>query len=666
MPLLPKASDMVSNETTEQRFKLKLEQLIDYIQQEIPSTEIKVVESVVPRFSADCWTIDGVRSMSFCITGNSDDAFEAHYTSRRKNDFAACIFFSEDQYMHEFLKYETKKNFANCVLKFKVQVSGDVPNIDDEKLGLVLTVVVNDPDSQTGKTPYYLRLANLANQVTLTPHFADVTINWNTVKAGFNQDITFDKTNIDRIFIGCLTKGFDKNSNDPLQSHQKGYLKVYDISSTGSNGTYIRRSMQVPQHTIGMCTGYDDSYNVNPRRIIKNCYDLGYRGLINHYCGMSHYYDQKWNAAQQRFVVTKPSDAPTHNLLNREAVLWHKAFSDNAYKYYMKAIFSVSYELYSEAAELSWTQRDWNDSYGYTGYIPPSYLISPCNVEGMNWLRGVFVEFAKILHDAGHVPYMQVGEPWWWINSDGKPCIYDYQTRVKFNAETGLYAPEIPHRMSDVSDPLKQRYLKFLQKELGNSVLSIRTAVKNAYPEAMVSTLFFLPSILGEGSGLASIINYPVEQYKYPNLDFIQTETYDWLIVGEFDKALRGFTSAIDELEYPPDLVHYLAGFVPDNFLGQIISSEYTLEKDGPRVWQSIMGNMYLGREYNVAKQYIWAYNQIMRDSLVIQPQDFLKKFWLKNKLYTSQTVEGIISGVPVANLPYNPTRPPKPENPSP
>lgn len=640
----------------------EIQKLKQQMNQEFPESSFKVIENSVPRFSADCWTVDGVRSMSFCIVGDEEDAFEVHYTSRRKNDFAAAIFFSEDKYMHPYLSYETKKDFSNCTLSFIVDVEGDAPSILDEKLGLVMTVIVND-NSETGQSPYYLRLANLANPATLTATHAEITIDWNTVVSGYGQDVPFPKNNIDRIFLGCLTKGFDSSSTLPLAAQEHAKIKVSKIKTSGSNAKYIRKTLKIPQHTLGMCTGYDDSYNVNPKRIIKNCYDLGYRGFINHYCGMSHYYDQKWDETQQRFIVTKSTDAPAHNLLNKEAVEWHKSFAKNAYKHYLKAIFSVSYEMYSEAAEFSWTQRDWNDNYAYTGYEPPSYLLSPCNTDAMSWLQQVFVEFAKILHDAGHVPYMQVGEPWWWVNPDGKPCIYDYPTRLKFNAETGLYAPEIASRTTSSTGAVYDAYLKFLQKELGESVLAVRTAVKNSYPEAQVSTLFFLPSILGEGSGITATINYPVNHYKYPNLDFIQTETYDWLIVGEFNKALRGFTSAIDELGYPADLVHYLAGFVPDNFLGKLVNPNYDLNKDGPKVWQAIMGNAYIGKEYNVAKQYIWAYNQVMRDGLVIMPEDFLKKFWLKDKLYMSQTKEGEITGTPVANLPINPTRPNQPED---
>ena len=644
----------------------KLAEITAFILQELPNNSFEVFNKTVQRFSADCWTIDGPRSMSFCIVGEKTDGFEAYFTSRRKDDFSAAIFFSEDKGMHPYLQYETKKDYRNCILKFTIDTEGQVPSILDEKLGLVMTVVVND-SSPTGQTPYYLRLANLADPTTLTARHADVTIDWNRVAAGFDQTIPFAKNNIDRIFIGCLTNGFVAGDNTPLATPEQGTIKVSKIACSGSNSTYVRKSLAIPQHTLGMCTGYDDSYNVNPLRLIKNCYDLGYRGFINHYCGMSHYYDQRWDAAQQRFVVTKQraTDGVSYKLLNREAAIWHQYFARAAHRYYMRMIFSISYEIFSEAAELTWTQRDWDDKYGYTGYEPPSYLLSPCIPEAMKWLQDVFIEFAQILNNEGLVPHMQVGEPWWWINADGKPCIYDYPTRVKFNAETGLYAPRIANRMSDISGATEQAYVKFLRKELGNSVLAVRTAVRQVYPKAQVSTLFFLPSILGENSGIASTINYPVEQYRYPNLDFIQTETYDWLVVGEFDKALRGFTSAIDELGYPPHLVHYLAGFTPDNFLGKLINPSYSLERDGPKVWQAIIGNAYLGKEYNVAKQYIWAYNQVVRDGLVVLPQDFLKKFWLKDRVYMSQVEEGDVVGTPLQNLPFNPIRPPQPEQPS-
>lgn len=54
--------------------------------------------------------------------------------------------------MHPYLSYETKKNFTNCTLSFTVDIEGDAPSLLDEKLGLVMTVIVND-NSAAGQTP---------------------------------------------------------------------------------------------------------------------------------------------------------------------------------------------------------------------------------------------------------------------------------------------------------------------------------------------------------------------------------------------------------------------------------------------------------------------------------------------------------------------------------
>ena len=391
--------------------KDQITEISNYLGQDSTQEAFHIIESTIPRFSADCWTIDGPRSMSFCLVGEAEDAFDVYFTSRRQNDFAAAIFFSEDQAMHPYLAYETKGDFRNCTLSFSIDTSGDVPAIDNEHLGLVMTIIVND-DSETGQSPYYLRLANLADPVTLTATHADITIDWNTVVSGYEQNIPFPKEDIHRIFIGCLTHGFNAELSDPLERPQQGELHVSKIRCTGSNSTYKRKSLSIPQHTLGMCTGYDDSYNVNPARLIKNCYDLGYRGFINHYCGMSHFYDSRWDIEQQRFIVRRgPGDDQFDSYLNREATIWHTHFARAAHKHFMKMIFSISYEIYSEAAELSWTQRDWDNNYAYTGYEPPSYLLSPCIPEAMNWLQQVFIEFAGILNNEGHTPYMQVGEP---------------------------------------------------------------------------------------------------------------------------------------------------------------------------------------------------------------------------------------------------------------
>ncbi|MCS3526754.1 non-contractile tail sheath protein, partial [Acinetobacter johnsonii] len=86
-----------------EKIKGEVSSLSTFVKQELPINVFDVDEQLIPRFSADCWTIDGPRSMSFCLVGEAEDAFDVYFTSRRQNDFAAAIFFSEDQAMHPYL-----------------------------------------------------------------------------------------------------------------------------------------------------------------------------------------------------------------------------------------------------------------------------------------------------------------------------------------------------------------------------------------------------------------------------------------------------------------------------------------------------------------------------------------------------------------------------------
>jgi hypothetical protein len=47
-----------------------------------------------------------------------------------------------------------------------------------------------------------------------------------------------------------------------------------------------------------MCTGYDDLYHLTPERVLRNIVWLGYRGAINHYVGMSHYFPARGGRAR--------------------------------------------------------------------------------------------------------------------------------------------------------------------------------------------------------------------------------------------------------------------------------------------------------------------------------------------------------------------------------
>jgi len=585
----------------------------------------------IPRFKADCWTVNGPRSAMFCITAD-EDSFTLTFKSTRQSDLVAGIWNSQDLMEHRQLSYNTNTDYSNCILEFDYTVDGDVADIDDEHLGASLTLTTNDEVS------YFVRLSNY--QLSGDNRSGRFRIDFDQVKGGFDNDEEIQVTDIKELLFSAVTTGYDALVSDPLPEPQSGTLTVSNMVVSGTNSSLQLGILNSAPHQIGMCTGYDDQYNFSPKRIVDCIYMMGCRGPINHYCGMSHYYDQVLDTDENRFKVTTVGKK-----LNPAATKWHSNFLANAKSRQMNVILAISYELFSEVCPYEWTQRQWDDSFAITGYSPPSFLLSPCVEPAMDWLKSVFLEFASLADEQGLDPWLQVGEPWWWFNTEGsKPCFYDYQTKVKFNNDTGLFAPEFPTINSTelVGTPYDE-FMAWLRETLGESVLSIRDAVKGVYPKSKTSALVFLPSILDPSVGIINEINYPQEHYSYPNLDFIQTEAYDWLIDHDLNKSMRAFSLATEELGYPNYLVHYLAGFVPDNDLGNIIKPGYDLDTDGKKIWQYIFGSMFYGQKYGLGKQYIWSFPQAMRDSLVFNQSAELKYFYLDSIPVSSALYENTV-----------------------
>lgn len=410
----------------------------------------------------------------------------------------------------------------------------------------------------------------------------------------------------------------------PFVPAEEGYIRITNSVVTGVNATLKINKIQVPAHSIGMATSYDDHYDQNPARIVQNCYDLGYRDWINHYVGMSSYPTRIWDAVESRDIAPAAGATP---LVNPAATKWHTAFAAACQAHNYKLIQSVSFEINSEWVQLGWEQRNWLGEPGASGYVPPSYFLSPCNTNAMAYLHQVFTEFAATA--AGAPVYMQVGEPWWWVNSDGKPCIYDYPAKLAFNAATGLYMDDFGTAQSGESltaSPYPEMKA-FLQDALGAAVQGCRTAVRTKYPAAQCGVLFFVPSILSPYAGIMQTINYPKAQYAYPNFDIMFTEAYDWIVTGQLSKAYIAMDSPITDLGYPPAQVQYLAGFVPDPLLAPLYG--FTGSDYRKQIWQRMIGNVKNNQHYGIAKQHLWSYVQVMFDSITLLEQNNQLTFYI-------------------------------------
>ncbi|WP_407486036.1 phage capsid protein [Acinetobacter baumannii] len=587
--------------------------------------------TLIDRFSPIYWRIDGPQTMSFAIT-NYGNGFEASFRSRMTNDLVGIRWDSYDTKDHKLLAYETKYSYAGVVWDFDIELSASMPVLNNPSLTPTLTVYYHD--NGVDKIAYIVLFNYANNPSSRTAH---IHINWDTVKAGFSATDSFPVTNIQRISFSGFTSHYNGQSATPLSQPEDGYIRITNSVVTGTNAKLNLSRVVVPQHNYGICTSYDDHYDLNPQRLVNNMVALGYQGLVNHYCGMSHYPEMTWKSDINKWQIPD-------TLVTGEAVVnactrkWHEKYAQALHNANMQPIFGVSFEMYSLGANEFWAQRDWNSNLGKTGYQPPSYFFSLSDQNALAYLHKVFIEFADTMVAGGCNVNMQIGEPWWWYNTDTNlPCVYDYPTKLAFNADTGLYAPDlgtIYEAMNKTGTPYDE-FKTWLRNKLGQTCQNIRAAIKAKYANAQVCPLIFFPSIRSPIQTLATYINYPSQHYSYPNFDYIMTEAYDWLLEAKLDLAHQAVSQIpTQDLGYPANKVAYLSGFVPDASIVYI----YGFDKNKPYrtpIWQRIFGDMKNNVSLGLMKQFIWAYPQVMFDSITIDTTQAPNGFFVENTLYS-------------------------------
>lgn len=595
------------------------------------SPNLAVTTSIIDRFSPKFWRVDGPQTMSFAIT-NFGNGFEACFRSRTTTDLVGVSWDSYDVKDHKFLAYETKYDYSGTIWDFDIELSASMPTLNNPALTPTLTVQYHENGADKVA---YIVLFNYADQPA--SRSAHIHINWDTVKAGFSATDVFPVSNIQRISFSGFTMSYNGHSTLPLAQAEDGYIRVTNSVTTGPNAKLTLNRVSVPAHEYGICTSYDDHYDLNPQRLVDNMAALGYHGLINHYCGMSKYPEMSWKADINKWQIPDPllSNAVVVNPCTRK---WHEHFAQALHCADMQPVFGVSFEMYSLGANEFWAQRDWNSDLGRTGYEPPSYFFSPCDQNAQAYLHKAFIEFADTMAVGGCEVNMQIGEPWWWYNQGTDlPCIYDYPTKLAFNADTGLYAPNlgtIYEAMNKTGTPYDE-FKSWLRNKLGQTCQDIRTVVKAKYPQAKVCPLIFFPTIRTPIETLVTDINYPREHYSYPNFDYLMTEAYDWILEARLGLAHQAVAEIpTQDLNYPEDKVAYLAGFVPDSSIAHLYGFDASKAYRTP-IWQRVFGDMQNNQPLGLMKQFIWAYPQVMADSVTIDIAQAPNGFFVEHNLYS-------------------------------
>src|SRR5436190_17063817 len=278
----------------------------------------------VKRFDPLFWTVNFPRPMMAAATTIAPDALRVDAVFYRRSDLAGLIWEAEDRHDHPLLAYETARDFRRCRLSFRWRSEGLMPL--DAANGPTLTI--EGRDEAGAARAWYVRLWNNA---VGSGEDAVVTLDFAALAGGWEGDDPVWAGDVDRIFVSLAAPGYD-GTDSPLDAPAEGWAELSGMSCDGSGSVLGQGDVIVPEHGLRIATGYDDLYHLTPARVLHNALRLGYRDLLNHYVGMSHYF-------------RVGGDGLVIDGLSGPCAAWHADFLVRAKALGFGMILSLSYEL---------------------------------------------------------------------------------------------------------------------------------------------------------------------------------------------------------------------------------------------------------------------------------------------------------------------------------
>ncbi|HEY0311039.1 MAG TPA: DUF2460 domain-containing protein [Allosphingosinicella sp.] len=529
----------------------------------------------VKRFDSRFWTVNFPRPMVASVVTIAADALRVDAVFYKANDLAGLIWEAEDRFDHALLGYETSRDFRGCTLRFRWRSGGVMPL--DAVNGPTLTIEARDAGGAA--RTWYVRLWNYASGA---PEDAAVALDFDALAGGWAKDDPVWAGDVDRMFVSLVPPGFT-NSDVPLAAPAEGWVELSGMACDGPGSVLAIGDVLVPEHRLRIATGYDDLYHLTPARVLRNMLQLGYRGAVDHYIGMSHYF--RLEALGADFYVSLAG-----GVLNGPCAVWHRDFAAGAKALRFELILSLSYELLDRHCWNDWKQRAADGAPALTGWEPPSALLSPAHDGAMGYLRQVAQAFAGVAAEAGLRVRFQIGEPWWWVRGDGAICLYDA-------AAVAAYAPVPIGDVRGTLDAAQKATLDAAGAVLAQSTAQLAAAVRAVAAEAELLLLVYLPTVLTGAEVVRA--NLPTG-WAAPAFDVLQFEDYEWVTSGRTGASAAGAAAAGARLGYPSEDQHYFAGFVE-------------AAADAAQ-WRPIADAVGAARGRGAAEVFAWALPQVLRD----------------------------------------------------
>jgi len=543
-----------------------------------------IVQTFVKRFDPLHWSVDFPRgTIASVVSAGDGHGLSVQAEFLRRGDLVGLIYESEDKHAHPAHARETNRDYSACTLSFRWQSSGLIAL--DQPNGPTLTIEGKD----AGGDPR-IWLVRLWNYASGTPTNAVVALDFDALDGGYSLPADADRVDprsIDRMFISLVPPDYEEGSGVIRPAPAGGTATLSEIRCDGPSSVLAINDAVVPEHVLRIATAYDDMYNLPPQRIVQAIERLGYRSLINHYIGMSHY-----------FALDGVGKLDPARTFNAAALAWHRDFARAAKARGYDVIWSVSYEILDMFCPEGWKQRAFDGSPALTAYEPPSTLISPASAPGIAFLSNVADELVAIAGEAGLLAQVQLGEPWWWVRPDGAICLYDDAAKAAFGGS--------PVEIGDVRGPLSSAQLALLDQAgavLAASTAQIATTIRLADPSAKMLLLIYLPSVLDPAAPEVRRANVPTG-WARPAFDVLQVEDYEWVTARRDGLRSAAYAQIDARLGYPLNEQQYLSGFVR--------------AADGREQWTAIIDAALEARARGPTEAIVWALPQVLRDGLTI------------------------------------------------
>ena len=543
-----------------------------------------VEEGFVKRFAAHDWTVDfprGAMASSVTTSDGRGVTVEAHFL--RKGDLVGLIYESEDRHAHPARARRTRNDYSHTKFSFRWKSSGLIAL--NALNGPTLTIEGRDAGGVARS--WYVRLWNYASGSATD---ARITLDFDALDGGYLLPAEAQRVypkDIDRMFFSLVPPAYVSGSAVLIGAATNARLEISDIVCDGSGSVLKVGDAWAPEHGFGAATAYDDMYNQAPERVVRGVEAAGFRGLINHYVGMSHYP-----------ALGADGLVDASRGMNVAALAWHRDFARAAKARGFGVIWSLSYEILDMFCPVAWKQRAHDGAAAATGYAPPSTLVSPANADAIAYLGRIAAELVGLSVAEGLEPQFQVGEPWWWVRGDGAICCYDDAARAAMGGA--------PVAIADVKASLSAAQKAVLDQAgvlLAASSASIFAAARVAAPGTWRHLLAYLPGLLDPAAPEVRRANLPVG-WAMPAFDVLQLEDYEWVTGGRRTLREAAYAAVAARLGYPPGEQHYFSGFVA------------SAAERGQ--WPAIIGAAREADARGVARSFIWAMPQWLRDGVTL------------------------------------------------